>query len=224
MSEDLGDLEKRRSDGARGGCISGAGTRTAIGGIEWQVIRELLATYWRAPRIGDGWTERRDRAVGGPVAAVADGEPGGDRIDPGKFADDERADVERNFGSIVWKHAAGRVRRGPRSESTDFGDRELVFGRRRQFDTSSLDAVRAAAFDSGRTGALARAEGRRLRWTSRRVAFREQRPGHSAPAQITVQVQAMDSQSFLDHSADIAMAVRQAMLESSVLNDVIREA
>ena len=45
-----------------------------------------------------------------------------------------------------------------------------------------------------------------------------------ATAQITVQVQAMDSQSFLDHSADIAMAVRQAMLESSVLNDVVREA
>jgi hypothetical protein len=46
----------------------------------------------------------------------------------------------------------------------------------------------------------------------------------STPAQITVQVQAMDSQSFLDHSGDIAMAVRQAMLESSVLNDVVREA
>jgi hypothetical protein len=46
----------------------------------------------------------------------------------------------------------------------------------------------------------------------------------SAPAQITVQVQAMDSKSFLDHSTDIAMAVRQAMLESSVLNDVVREA
>jgi hypothetical protein len=45
----------------------------------------------------------------------------------------------------------------------------------------------------------------------------------SAQQQITVQVQAMDSQSFLDHSNDIAMAVRQAMLETSVLNDVIRE-
>lgn len=45
----------------------------------------------------------------------------------------------------------------------------------------------------------------------------------AAPAQITVQVQAMDSQSFLDHSQDIAAAVRQAMLESSTLNDVIRE-
>jgi hypothetical protein len=45
----------------------------------------------------------------------------------------------------------------------------------------------------------------------------------NAAAQITVQVQAMDSQSFLDHSNDIAMAVRQAMLESSSLNDVIRD-
>ena len=40
--------------------------------------------------------------------------------------------------------------------------------------------------------------------------------------QITVQVQALDSQSFLDHSNDIAQAVRQAMLTSTTLNDVIR--
>lgn len=46
----------------------------------------------------------------------------------------------------------------------------------------------------------------------------------NAPTQVTVQVQAMDSRSFLDHSHDIALAVRQAMLESSVLNDVVREA
>jgi hypothetical protein len=46
---------------------------------------------------------------------------------------------------------------------------------------------------------------------------------NSPSSQITVQVQAMDSQSFLDHSDDIALAVRQAMLQSSVLNDVIRE-
>ena len=46
----------------------------------------------------------------------------------------------------------------------------------------------------------------------------------STAPQITVQVQAMDSQSFLDRSHDIAAAVRQAMLESGVLNDVIQEA
>lgn len=45
-----------------------------------------------------------------------------------------------------------------------------------------------------------------------------------APSQVTVQIQALDSQSFLDRSGDIAAAVRQAMLESGVLSDVIREA
>jgi len=53
---------------------------------------------------------------------------------------------------------------------------------------------------------------------------RTTRDGYSGGTpQITVQVQAMDSRSFLDHSQDIAAAVRQAMLESSVLNDAIRE-
>ena len=48
-------------------------------------------------------------------------------------------------------------------------------------------------------------------------------PASASPTQITIQVQALDSKSFLDRSQDIAMAVRQAMLESTVLNDVIRE-
>lgn len=39
--------------------------------------------------------------------------------------------------------------------------------------------------------------------------------------QVTIQVNAMDSQSFLDHSDEIAMAVKRAILNSSSLNDVI---
>lgn len=45
----------------------------------------------------------------------------------------------------------------------------------------------------------------------------------AAQQQITVQVMAMDSQSFLDRSNDIAAAVRKAMLETSTLSDMIRE-
>jgi hypothetical protein len=40
---------------------------------------------------------------------------------------------------------------------------------------------------------------------------------------ILVQVQAMDSQSFMDHSQDIAQAVRQAMLNLHSVNDVIMD-
>jgi predicted nucleotide-binding protein len=41
--------------------------------------------------------------------------------------------------------------------------------------------------------------------------------------QITIQVQAMDSRSFIDHSQDIAKAVREAMLNMHSLNDVISD-
>lgn len=47
--------------------------------------------------------------------------------------------------------------------------------------------------------------------------------GAQAPAQVTVQVQAMDSRSFLDHRDEIAAAVRQALLESHTLGDVLGE-
>lgn len=47
--------------------------------------------------------------------------------------------------------------------------------------------------------------------------------GANTSPQVTVQVNAMDSQSFLDHSDDIAMAVKQAILNSSSLNDVIAD-
>lgn len=43
----------------------------------------------------------------------------------------------------------------------------------------------------------------------------------NAAQQITVQVQAIDSQSFLDHSDDIAQAVRQAMLNMNSINDLV---
>jgi hypothetical protein len=48
-------------------------------------------------------------------------------------------------------------------------------------------------------------------------------PSTSAAPQITVNVQAMDVRSFLDRSADIAAAVRDAMLNSNSINDVVNE-
>jgi hypothetical protein len=44
-----------------------------------------------------------------------------------------------------------------------------------------------------------------------------------AATQVTVQVQTLDSRSFLDHSDQIARAVREAMLNSHALNDLISD-
>ncbi len=43
----------------------------------------------------------------------------------------------------------------------------------------------------------------------------------SSSPQVTIQVNAMDTQSFLNRSSDIAEAVRQALLHSNSLNDVV---
>ncbi|MBM3787577.1 MAG: hypothetical protein FJW30_24745 [Acidobacteria bacterium] len=48
-------------------------------------------------------------------------------------------------------------------------------------------------------------------------------PAPAAGAQITVNVNAMDSQSFMDRREDIARAVRDAMLHSHSVNDVVSE-
>lgn len=45
--------------------------------------------------------------------------------------------------------------------------------------------------------------------------------GSSAAPQVTVNVSAMDSQSFMDRSGDIANAVREAMLNLHPINDVV---
>ena len=44
-----------------------------------------------------------------------------------------------------------------------------------------------------------------------------------APPSVTVNVQAMDSRSFMDHSFQIAQAVREAMLNLHPINDVVNE-
>ena len=48
-------------------------------------------------------------------------------------------------------------------------------------------------------------------------------PVTAAAPQITVNVQAMDARSFLDRSNDIALAVRDAMLNLNAINDVVNE-
>jgi hypothetical protein len=45
----------------------------------------------------------------------------------------------------------------------------------------------------------------------------------AGPRQVVVQVNALDTQSFLDRSDEIALAVRRAMLNMNPLNDVVAD-
>ena len=54
------------------------------------------------------------------------------------------------------------------------------------------------------------------------AAPQTQAPSSAGP-QISIQVNALDSQSFMDHSYEIAQAVRSAMLNMNSLNDVVSD-
>jgi hypothetical protein len=58
--------------------------------------------------------------------------------------------------------------------------------------------------------------------TPQSLPVRSSSAGAQAPS-IQVNIQAMDSQSFLDRQDDIARAVREAMLHSNSINDVVLE-
>jgi hypothetical protein len=45
----------------------------------------------------------------------------------------------------------------------------------------------------------------------------------TSPAQITINVQALDARSLMDRSSDIAAAVRHAMLNLNSINDVVTD-
>lgn len=97
----------------------------------------------------------------------------------------------------------------------------------------------AGLSQSGETFLIDRGVGDRIRQVpapTGTTAFQSTRAGSTPPgvvtepgatpgggATITVNVQAMDSQSFMDRREDIARAVREAMLQSHSLNDVVSE-
>lgn len=89
------------------------------------------------------------------------------------------------------------------------GDSAQVAAPLARYDAPASLAV-DAGLSNGQLSEVSRGAGDRLRTVS-------------AAPQVTVQVNAIDTQSFLDRSDDIARAVRQAMLESHPINDVVAD-
>ncbi len=85
------------------------------------------------------------------------------------------------------------------------------------FELPSSLAVEAGNTDSilGGFPRVDRGQGGELR------SFRSE--GAATPTQVVVNVNALDTQSFMDRSSDIARAVREAMLHMHPINDVIGE-
>ena len=93
----------------------------------------------------------------------------------------------------------------------------------------TADGMGAAGYDQmdlprlyDEAGSAPMSEGETGGASPRQSAANRPAAGAAAP-QITVSVQAMDAQSFMDRSSDIAQAVRSAMLSMNAINDMVNE-
>jgi hypothetical protein len=95
-----------------------------------------------------------------------------------------------------------------------------------------VEAANPRGFEAGRLAlrdlrydqdGLARAIDRGVNMDAMNRSEEVSEPSAKPLPQININVQAMDSRSFLDYSGDIASAVREAMLNMHSLNDVVNE-
>lgn len=128
-------------------------------------------------------------------------------------------------GSARGSEDGGALERAARSLVTGFGVASLIKG------LFGGDDAATAALPQVPKFAPPLAVRQDLAYSSRSgeyVAFDYSEAGglrtrQTPAAPVTINVQAMDSKSFLDHSQEIARAVREAMLNSHSLNDLVAE-
>jgi len=191
--------------------LSGTDARETIQVLANQ-IGELAQSTYRPPIVSAGLGQTPTAAAGGgALSALA-------------------ADVGRGSGNFLLKGLTlaplinGLVGLF-RKESADEVSAPV------RFSLPSPIRTEAGLAPNGQTISIDRGAGDRIRalrpsdgHVSQLVAGRSGTETGSVSTQnITVQVSAMDSRSFLDHSEDIARAVRDAMLHSHSLNDVVND-
>ncbi len=142
-------------------------------------------------------------------------------LDRGSSAGSGAVDAARGAASVVRNTAglsalsspiAGLVSWLFRRDGDSSANSELTSGA--QSPAAPIDQSLGISSGSGIAPLTYRADG-----TPRQIT----QASAAAGPNITVHVQAMDSRSFLDNSDQIASAVREAMLNSHALNDVIGE-
>jgi hypothetical protein len=91
-------------------------------------------------------------------------------------------------------------------------------------DAAILPGLRLGAYDFDQNGRPREISSPRLRSASGQATQVDPTGIRPSQANVTIQIQALDSRSILDRSDDIAKALREAMLHSHSVNDVINEA
>ncbi len=197
------------------------GSSDSWAGVQREIVQVL------SPASGDEPTDRVSRSrVSDQLAVITQ------QLDLLKTVQQSQADLVGLNTKAVSENTASAVASAAKGVGgallNGFGISPIVSGLLKLFGGGASVPVenpvtRYAAPDSLRLDAgLAGGE---LAAVDRGVGDRVRILGGSASStmHVTVQVNAMDSRSFLDRSDDIAKAVRLAMLESHAINDVVAE-
>jgi hypothetical protein len=187
----------------------------ADGGSPAEVLQDRTSGLTRSQ--GDGLTEiatEVNRLLEAARAAAAS------NVSPSKTVSTKSAGEEASAGETILRTAAMMTGVGP-----------IVTGLMKLFGSSdpeplpALEKFQAPSSVSVEAGLSASREIGAVRYGQGGIADMAagNKSGASQTQTIQVNIQAMDSQSFLDRQDDIARAVREAMLHSNSLNDVVLE-
>jgi hypothetical protein len=198
---------------------AGGSTNQTLAGVQQEIVRAV-----RPDESGET-SERTSRSrVSEQLAAITQ------QLDLLRTVQQAQADLVGQNTKAVSENTASAVAGAAKSVGgallNGFGVSPIVSGLLKLFGGGSPGAAEvpltkyaapgAVRIDAGVVGgeiaAVDRGSGDRLRVL-----------GGPAATHVTVQVNAMDSRSFLDRSDEIAKAVRLAMLESHSINDVVAE-
>lgn len=198
---------------------AGGSTNQTLAGVQQEIVRAV-----RPDESGET-SERTSRSrVSEQLAAITQ------QLDLLRTVQQAQADLVGQNTKAVSENTASAVAGAAKSVGgallNGFGVSPIVSGLLKLFGGGSTGAAEvpltkyaapgAVRIDAGVVGgeiaAVDRGSGDRLRVL-----------GGPAATHVTVQVNAMDSRSFLDRSDEIAKAVRLAMLESHSINDVVAE-
>lgn len=139
------------------------------------------------------------------------------------------ADLAKSAGSYLLKGLTLGPLIGGIAKLFGGGDNKSAEPRLESFALPEPIRAEAGLSSSGNLYSIARGSGDQPRVIAPMLTAEEPRGqvmangGSGAIQNITVNISAMDSKSFMDRSDDIARAVREAMLNSHSLNDVVND-
>ncbi len=193
---------------------TGSGSDTGSGTVEGSLASVAAVFRDEATSLGERLSELA-RVSQAQTASVEDNTEAVDKSTASKVTDAVKSAVTSVSG-------LGSLSAGTAFLPLISGIAKLFGGGKTETETVTATYIRPAVVSVEAGIGYRNAQGE-VRYDAEGVPRMVAVSGANSSPQISINVQAMDSRSFLDHREEIARAVREAMLESNALSDVVND-